>query len=349
MAINVQLLDEICTTPGAPGHEHRIREVLLNAVQNHIDEHYIDNIGNLVCVKKGSGNTGKKIALAAHMDEISFMISHIEENGFARFHPLGGFDPKTLVSQRVIAHGKEDLVGVIAIKPIHIASEEDRKKTLKLNQLVIDFGMPGDQLKNYLSVGDPVTRKADLIEMGDCVTGKSLDNRVSCYVQVEALRQFEGCEHDVYAAFTVQEEVGLRGAGVLANTIDPDWGIAIDTTISYDLPGGRSYERITSLGEGVGIKMVDSGVIADKRFVSFFQAQCEAHNIRWQPEVMTRGGTDTAMLQRGGRNGAIAGAISIPTRHIHTTVETCHKEDIAAGIQLLTKSLKHLHEGQWGW
>jgi endoglucanase len=348
MALDFDLLSEIAETPGAPGHEHRIRKLVLEKAAPFIDGHEIDNLGNLICHKKGNGQ--KKILLAAHMDEISFMVSHIEDDGFVRFHPMGGFDPKTLVSERVWAHGQdEDLLGVIAIKPIHISTQEDKNKALNLEDLVIDFGMPGNELREKLSIGDPITRQQDPREMGHCVTGKSLDNRISVYALLDALRRFEGCEYDVYAAFSVQEEVGLRGAMVLGNTIDPDYALAIDTTIAYDMPMAQAHERMTSLGQGVGIKMMDSGTIADKRMVNYLKQTAEHNAIPWQAEVMKRGGTDTAYLQRAGRHGAIAGAVSIPTRHIHTTVETVHKEDLEHSVQLLTKSLANLHSYDFGW
>jgi len=305
MALDFDLLRTLVETPGAPGHEDRIRSAILTALAGHYDDHYIDNIGNLVVVKKATSSGAKTFALAAHMDEISLMVSHIHEDGFASFVPMGGFDAKVLIGTRVLAHGAEgDLLGVIAGKPVHLMKDEERKKPLNLEQLVIDFGLPGDALRQQLRVGDPITRQMDTREMGACITGKSLDNRISVYVLVEALRNLPATGYEIHAGFTVQEEVGLRGAGVFANTLNPDVALNIDTTIAFDMPGGSAATRVTKLGDGVGIKYYDASTIVDKRMTRVLERLADAQSIAWQPEVMTRGGTDTAMLQRAGRSGA---------------------------------------------
>ena len=174
MNINIPLLKEICETPGAPGREERIRKVVLREVASLVDEHWVDNMGNVIALKKGRGD--KKAMVAAHMDEISFIVKFIDEDGFAKVHTLGGFDPKTLTAQRVIVHGKEDIIGVMGSKPIHIMKPEERKKAPVIDDYFIDFGMPADQVNAIVSVGDVVTRERTLIEMGDCVNSKSIDN-----------------------------------------------------------------------------------------------------------------------------------------------------------------------------
>ena len=256
MSLNISLLKEICETPGAPGREFRVRKLVRKEVESLVDESHIDNLGNLITLKKGRHN--KKVMIAAHMDEISFIIKHIDEDGFARVHTLGGFDPKTLTAQRVIVHGKEDVIGVMGSKPIHIMKPEERKKAPLIEDYFIDFGMPADQVNALVSVGDVVTRERDLIEMGDCVNSKSIDNRVSVFILVEALRRLENPAFDTYGVFTVQEEIGLRGAIVASHSIDPDFGIGLDTTIAYDLPGANDYEVVTEMGKGTAIKIMDS-------------------------------------------------------------------------------------------
>ncbi|MBN3518413.1 M42 family metallopeptidase [Algoriphagus lutimaris] len=348
MDINVSLLKEICEIAGAPGFEKRVRDLVIELVTPLSDEVKVDNLGNVIAIKKGKRNPDqKKVMVAAHMDEIGFIVTHIDDNGFLRFHTLGGFDPKTLTAQRVIVHGKEDLVGVMGSKPIHVMSQEEKTKLPKTTDFFIDLGMPKSQVEKVISIGDPVTRDRELIEMGDCVNCKSIDNRVAVFILIETLKKLENPAYDVYATFTVQEEVGIRGANVAAHGINPDFGIALDTTIAFDVPGAQAHEKVTELGKGTAIKIMDASTICDYRMVEFMKQTANKQSITWQPEILTAGGTDTAGVQRMGKHGAIAGAISIPTRHLHQVIEMAHKQDIADSISLLTACLEQVDQYDW--
>ncbi|AHM62391.1 peptidase family protein [Flammeovirgaceae bacterium 311] len=348
MSINTELLARICKEPGAPGYEGRIRRLVLAEIEGLADEVRVDNMGNIIALKKGVNNPeGKKVMVAAHIDEIGFVVTHIDDNGFVRFHTLGGFDPKTLTAQRVIIHGKKDLLGVMGTKPIHVLSQEERQKLPKTTEYFIDLGLPKDEVVKWVRVGDPITREREMVEVGDCVNSKSIDNRVSVFILIEAMRRLKNPPYDVYAAFTVQEEVGLRGANVAAHQIDPDFGLGLDTTIAFDVPGAPAHEKITELGKGAAIKIMDGSAICDPRMVEFLQTTAEKSNIKWQPEILTAGGTDTAGLQRMGKRGSIAGAISVPTRHLHQVIEMAHKEDIAACIDLLHAALGTFDKYNW--
>ena len=285
------------------------------------------------------------------MDEISFIVTHIDDDGFIRFHPLGGFDPKTLTAQRVIVHGKEDVPGVMGSKPIHLMSADEKNKMMLIRDYFIDTGMPCEQLKELVDVGDPITRERELVVMGDCVNGKSLDNRVSVYILIETLRALKGKEipYDFYAAFTVQEEVGLRGAFNAAGHIDPDFGIGLDVTIAFDTPGSLPFETVTRLGKGTAIKILDGSIICDSRMVSYMKSTAEKHSITYQSEILPAGGTDTAAIQRQGSKGSVAGAISIPLRHIHQSIEMAHMGDISATIELLTATVSEIDQFDWKW
>ncbi|MFK7909556.1 MAG: M42 family metallopeptidase [Akkermansiaceae bacterium] len=350
MPIDVSLLADICEAPGAPGFEIEIRKLVMKELKGLADSVRTDNMGNVIALKKGKSSKKKSMA-AAHMDEIGFMVTHIDDNGFVRFNPLGGFDPKTLTSQRVIIHGKKDVIGVMGCKPIHIMTPEERGKNLKLGDYFIDLGMTKKQVEKIVKVGDPITRRSELLELGSCVNVKSLDNRVSVFVLLEALRAIKKSRrkpaYDFYAVFTVQEEVGLRGANVSALEIQPDFGFGLDTTIAFDTPGAQPQERCTSLGEGAGIKIMDSSAICDYRMVEYMKKTADAKKIKWQPEILAAGGTDTASLQRMNPGGSIAGAISIPTRHIHQSIEMSDKKDIEACIKLLAACVCELDKGDW--
>ena len=345
--MNVDLLNKIATTPGAPGFEKRIRDLVIEEVKPLVDELEFDNMGNVYAIKRGTGS--KKIMVGAHMDEIGFIVTHIDDKGFIRFHTLGGFDPKTLTAQRVIIHGKKDIIGVMASKPIHVMTPEERNKVAKTTDYFIDTGMKAEEVKELISVGDAITREREFIEMGDCVNGKSLDNRLAVFILIETLKKLKGKEipYDLYGVFTVQEEVGIRGANVSALRVKPDFGFGLDTTIAFDLTGAAAHEMITKLGEGTAIKIMDASTICDYRMVEFMKNTADKHKIKWQPEILTAGGTDTAGIQRMTEGGSIAGAVSIPTRHLHQVIEMAHKEDIQGSIDLLCACIQDIDQHNW--
>ncbi len=345
--MDIELLAEICKTPGAPGFEQKVRELVIKEVTPLVDKVEVDNMGNVYAIKKGTAS--KKVMIGAHMDEIGFIVTHIDEKGFIRFHTLGGFDPKTLTAQRVIIHGKKDVIGVMASKPIHVMTPEERNKLAKITDYFIDTGMSKEEIEKYISVGDSITRERSFIEMGNCVNSKSLDNRLAVFILIETLRNLKDKEvpYDVYGVFTVQEEVGIRGANVSALKINPDFGFGLDTTIAFDLPGAAEHEKITRLGEGTAIKIMDSSTICDYRMVAFMKETAEQNSIKWQTEILTAGGTDTAGIQRMTEGGSIAGAISIPTRHLHQVIEMADKDDIQGSIDLLTACLKEIGNYNW--
>ncbi|MBK6620784.1 MAG: M42 family metallopeptidase [Saprospirales bacterium] len=345
--IDVALLKKICETPGAPGFEQRIRALVLEEVKPLADHVEVDPMGNVIAVKKGK--EPKRVMVAAHMDEISFIVTYIDDEGFLRFHPLGGFDPKTLTSQRVIVHGREDLVGVMGTKPIHIMKPEERTKAPHIQDFFIDLGLPKKEVKELVTIGDPITRERELIVMGNCINSKSLDNRVSVFILLETLRELKGASipYDLYSVFTVQEEVGIRGAQKSAHLIDPHFGFGLDVTIAYDVPGAHPHEVVTQLGKGAGIKIMDSSTICDYRMVNYLKQLADSKSIPWQPEILPAGGTDTAGIQRSGKSGSIAGAISIPLRHIHQVIEMAHQDDIRACIDLLKAGVENLDQYDW--
>ncbi len=345
--INIELLAKVCKLPGAPGFEQKIRSFIIEHISPYVDDVYTDTMGNVIAYKKGKED--KKLMIAAHMDEISFIVTYIDDDGFIRFQPLGGFDPKTLTAQRVIIHGKEDVVGVMASKPVHIMKPEEKSKAPDIKDYYIDTGLSADKVKELISPGNPITRERELIQMGECVNSKSLDNRVSVFALLESLKELKDkhVPYDVYGVFTVQEEVGLRGATVASSEINPDFGIALDTTIAYDLPGANPQEVVTKLGKGTAIKILDGMTIADYRMVNFLKKTAEDNKIDYQLEILPAGGTDTASLQRSGKGGSIAGAISIPTRHLHQVIEMSHTKDIRDSIDLLKAALMEIDKYDW--
>ena len=343
--MNFELFEEICQTPGAPGHEDRIREVVIRELEPLVDELDVDNMGNVIAHRKGSAKA-KKLMLAAHMDEISFMVRHVDENGFLRFHTLGGFDPKTLTAQRVIVHTRTgDLMGVMGTKPIHLMTPEEKAAGLRTDSFFIDLGLPAKEVQKKVRVGDTVTRERAFVRIGKTVNSKSLDDRVGVFCMIEAVRKAKRHGIDLYAVATVQEEVGLRGAITAANAVQPDIGIALDVTLANDLPDAKPYDAISTMGGGVAIKLMDSSVIAHRKLVDFMEATAEAKEIPYQLELLTAGGTDTAAMQKAGP-GAIAGCLSIPCRYVHSVIEMCHEKDVKATIDLLAALIQDMHKAK---
>ncbi|MBY5957777.1 M42 family metallopeptidase [Membranicola marinus] len=342
-----ELLKKISECPGAPGFEQPIRSLILEHLDGIVDEVRMDSMGSIIA--RIHGKSEDPVMVTAHMDEIGFIVTHIDDQGFIRFHTLGGFDPKTLTSQRVIVHGKEDVIGIMGTKPIHIMNPEDRKKAPKIEDYFIDTGHPVAKVKELISVGNPITRERALIKMGNCYNGKSLDNRISVFILLKALEQLAGSELDypIDAVFTVQEEVGLRGAINAAGHVNPRFGINLDVTIAYDVPGAQPHEMVTQLGHGTAIKIMDGSAISDYRMVRYMQGLAAEHNIPWQHEILPAGGTDTAGIQKYGQQGSIAGALSIPLRNMHQVIETVHESDVQATIDLLVVSLQGLGDYDW--
>jgi len=342
---NFNLLKKISETPGVSGFEKEIRNLIIREITPFVDSVSIDNMGNVTGFRKGKNS--KKLMLAAHMDEIGFIVNHIDDKGFLRFFPLGGFDPKTIANQRVVVHGKTDLIGVIGSKPIHLMDVDERGKKVEIKNYFIDLGMSKEEVEKVVEIGTPVTRFGTLIEMGECLNGKSLDNRISVFILIEAMKELHNIElpYDTFAVFTVQEEVGLRGSTAATLEIQPDFALAIDTTIAYDTPGAAAHESVTKLGDGTAIKIMDSGTIADFRMIEFMKQTAKSNNIKYQVELLPAGGTDTARMQQFVKNGSIAGAVSVPTRHIHQVIESVHNSDVIESIKLLKACV--LEIGDW--
>lgn len=340
--MDFDLLSKIVALPGAPGFEKPIRLFIEEQLRPHVDELYTDGMGNLIARIHGGS---KKVMFAAHLDEIALIVTHIDKNGFIRFHTLGGFDAKTLSTQRVHIHGKSLVAGVIGSKAVHLMSQDERNKAPKVEDFFIDTGLPAEEVKELIPIGSPITRDRELAWLGNSVTGKSLDNRISVYILLEALKRLKKeTQLDLYATFTVQEEVGIRGARVAAHHIQPEIGIALDITLANDTPGAEEHKQITQLGRGTAIKVLDGSVICTPELVSFAEETAIANKITYQRELLTAGGTDTSGLQYLTGIGAQVTCVSTPTRYVHSTVEMAHKDDIGAGIQLTLALMKSLHK-----
>lgn len=346
MPENFELLRELCEASGIPGREGRLREIVEREIAPLVDELEVDGLGNLIARKAATkGRSPKKLMIAAHMDEIGFVVSHVDDKGLLRLVTMGGHDPRNMVAQRVtVAGNRGDLTGILypGVKPPHLQTDTDRGKSLSIPDFFVDLCLPAARVKREVEVGTMVTIQRTFEGVGNGFSCKSLDNRVALYVMIEAVRRAKSFGFDVYAVATVQEEIGLRGVLVSAFGIDPDVGVAIDTTIAADIPGVPEHERVTQLGEGVGIKLLDSSAISHPGLVREMTNIATKRKIRHQMEILPRGGTDAGGMQRV-REGVPVITLSVPTRYIHSSVELVSKTDVQATTRLLATFVE---EGQ---
>ena len=361
--MNIDLLKRLCETPGVPGREHRVRDLILGEIEGLFDSVETDAMGSVICRRKArSGTAGgkkkvtKKSAKAdgptammlCHMDEIGFLVASIDDNGFIWIDPVGGFDPRNLFSRRVLVCTADgDYKGVMnpGGRPIHISSAEERKKVPEVNEFFIDIGMPAEEVKKRVKVGDFVVMDEPLIEMGEKIVSKALDNRVACWLGIEAVRKLAkakgGHRCDVVVAFTTQEEVGLRGARTASYAVQPDVGIGIDVTLACDTPGVPNNERVTTQGEGFGLHVKDGSFIADLGLVEEFEAVAKKKRIKYQRTLLARGGQDGAAAQQAAA-GAKAVGVTVGTRYIHTVTEMIDRRDLEAARDVLAAYLGEL-------
>lgn len=346
--MSLELLKRLTETAGIGGREERIRSIVIDELKDYVDEIKVDAIGNVIALKRGIGENSKKVMISAHMDEIGFMVSYIDDKGFLRLNPVGGFDPRTLVAQRVKVHGREDLDGVLmpGVKPIHIMTPDEAKKSLSVSDFFVDLGRSKEEVEKLVRIGDFVTLERNFLEIGENFSAKALDDRAGVYIMIEAIKRLKDHDVDIYAVGSVQEELGLRGATTSAYGIQPDIGVGLDLTIAGDIPGGSPHEQISALGAGAAIKLMDSASISNYKLVNFMRDLAEENNIKYQMEILPRGGTDSGAIERA-RTGCPVITLSLPARYVHSNVETANKQDLESIIQLLTKFLERAHKGDF--
>ena len=340
--MNTELLKRLCETPGVPGNEHRVRDLVVKEIDGLFDEVRIDPMGSLLCHRKANKEGAPKIMLLCHMDEIGFLVSHIDKKGFLYLQPVGGFDPRNLFSRRVLVCTDDgDFKGVMnpGGKPIHISAPADRKKVPEVGEFFVDLGM-GKKAHDVVKIGDFVVMDEPFLEMGDKFVSKALDNRIACWLGIEAMRKLgeQGKGAEIHVAFTCQEEVGLRGARTSSFAIQPDIGLGIDVTLSCDTPGIPEKDATTQQGEGFGLHVRDSSFIADKALVAEVEAIAIKNEIPHQRTMLAAGGQDGAAAQQAAA-GARAVGITVGTRYIHTVTEMIDKGDLQAALDILVAYL----------
>jgi endoglucanase len=283
--------------------------------------------------------------LAAHMDEIGFLVRYVEDKGFLRLHPVGGFDGRALFAQRVHVHTRDGaLRGVLNAesKPTHLLGDE-KPSAPGVEKYFVDLGLPAEAVKERVRIGDMVTMDRATEEVGDCVTSKALDDRLGLFVMIEAVRNLRAHTAEVLAVATVQEEVGLRGATPAGYALEPDVAVALDVTLAVDVPGTEERDAITRLGAGAAFKIMDGDSISDPAIVDAFRTIAEREGIAYQMEILPHGGTDAGGIQRV-RAGVPSFTLSIPTRYVHTVDEMANLADIEAAYTVLARFLEQVQD-----
>ncbi len=337
-----ELLKRLSNAHGISGYEDEIRDIIREELEDCVDEIKVDKLGNIICIKNGREF---KEMITAHIDEIGFIVKQIDEKGFIRFAPIGGWFDQIVLGQRVVLHGKKGKIyGVIGCKPPHLMKEEERKKVVEIRDMFIDVGASSrdEVLEMGIEIGTPITLDRELVKIGkNKVSGKALDNRVGVAAMIEAIKNTES-DATIYAVGTVQEEVGLKGARVSAFAIEPDVALAVDVCIAADFPGAESAHMDISLGKGTVITVVDAsgrGIIVSKKVLNWLVETAEKYGIPYQLEVAEGGTTDATAIHLT-KSGIPTGVVSIPSRYIHSPVEVIDLDDLKSTSMLIARALE---------
>lgn len=337
-----ELLEKLSNAHGVSGSEGSVVSIIRKELKGCVDEIREDTMGNLIAIKKGNKF---RVMLAAHMDEIGLMVKYVDEKGFIRFVALGGWYDPVLFTQRVVLHStKGPVYGVVGGKPVHMMNDEERKKGVKIDDMFIDVGATNKQEVEVLGidVGTPITIDREVRDLaGGRVTGKAFDNRAGVAMLIRAMQEVKS-PLTICAVFTVQEEVGLKGARTSAYDLDPDCAIATDVTIPGDHPGIEMKDAPVEMGKGPVVTIVDAsgrGLIADRKVVSWLKAAADAESIPVQLEVGSGGTTDATSIHLT-KGGIPSTTISVPARYIHSPVEVIDMKDLEAAVRLLVAALK---------
>lgn len=324
----IELVKKLTGAFGPSGNEEAVAQLIREEIEQYVDEIRTDALGNLIGIKRGSG---KKVMLAAHMDQIGFMVTYIDEKGFLRFTNIGGISVANSIHRRVVF--KNGMRGVIGYE-----TEIQDWKDIKLNRMYIDIGASSrEEAEKYVSIGDVAVYDIETVEENGKLIGGAMDDRAGCAVLIQTLKTLSKSPHEIYFVFTVQEEVGLRGAKTAAYGLNPDIAIAVDVTLTGDTPKARSMA--VELGKGAAIKVIDRSVLCHPKVKNLMIETAEKWDIPYQMEVLEFGGTDAGAIHLT-RSGVPSGVLSIPCRYVHSANETIDLGDLNNSVKLLTKILE---------
>ena len=336
-----ELLRELSEAVGVSGREEAVRRIIHEAVKPHVDEIKVDALGNMITFKRGSANGDRlKVMAAAHMDEVGLMITGHADNGCLEFHPVGGIADQALAGKRVQV-GPDRVPGVIGLKPIHLTKGGEKRQVVKKDGLAIDVGASSkEEAEKVAKVGDLATFLTPFTELGPTFLGKAFDDRAGCAALIELVRG-ERFDFDLYAVFTVQEEVGLRGARVAAYAVEPDAAFVVDCTPANDMPKKKEASPNTVLGQGPAIYILGGRTFSDRRLVDLLTQAGDEEGIPYQIRQPGGGGTDAGSIQLV-RAGVPVVPVSVPGRYIHSSAAIISREDFENTPRLIRAALSRL-------
>lgn len=337
------LLKTLTEAFGVSGQEQEVASIIRKQVSPYCDKVETDALGNVIAIKSGDGK-GPKVMLAAHMDEVGLMVMFIEKSGTLRFKPIGGVDPRVLVSKSVYV-GKNRVPGVIGAKPIHLQKWEEADKPFDIDGLFIDIGAKDkDEAEKLVKLGDGIMFATKYEDIGNTrAKAKAFDDRVGCAVLARLLMMEKRWNFTIQGVFTAQEEVGGRGAQVASYRLEPDMAMAFEGTTASDVPGSKEHLYSTSLGKGPALTHADASFVADPRIVKRLMEVADAKGIPYQMRELTTGGTDAGRIHLT-REGIPAGLVSVPTRYIHSPVSIIDRNDFENAIKLMAAFLDSIQE-----
>lgn len=333
------MLKELCLLNGTSGDEKEIRDFIINEIKD-CCEYSVDNLGSIIAYKKGKNTPDKKVMLCAHMDEVGFIITDIDENGYLSFDTVGGIDAKVIADRTVTVNG---IKGVIGLKPIHLLADDEKKSAPKIKSMKIDIGAENkeDALK-YVHPGDYAYFSSDFTEFGDgYIMSKALDDRIGCMLLIELIKS--DLEYDTCFCFNVQEEVGLRGAVCTSYQVQSDVSVILEATTAADLCGVTGGDRVCVLGDGAVISFMDGRTIYDKALYGLAMMTADENNIKAQTKTAVAGGNDAGTVQNSGKGSRVL-AVSLPCRYIHSGASVVKKSDIDETRRLIKALLPKLYD-----
>lgn len=326
------LLERLCNENGVSGNEDKIRAIILDEIKPFADEIKIDSMGNIIAFKKGK-DSSKRVMLSAHMDEVGFIISGITDKGYLKFKTVGSIDTRVLISKKVRV-GDEKIPGIIGMKAIHLQSASESENVPSISDLTIDIGAKSkDEAKKKVNIGDYATFDSVYSDFGtDKIKAKAIDDRVGCYILVDALKK--KTKYDLYACFTTQEEVGLRGAMVAAFSVEPDIALVVESTTCADVYKSEEKDFVTTCGGGAAISFMDRASITDRKYFEWLINLAKDNNIPVQLKKTTMGGNDAGVIHKN-KCGVKTATVSVPCRYLHSPVGVASKSDIEAAKKLV--------------
>lgn len=334
----INLLKELCLINGISGNETLVREYIISRIKDYC-EYRTDNLGNLICFCKGKSDSGKKLMICAHMDEVGFIVTHINDDGTLNFAEVGGIDTGVMLGRQVKIG---DIYGVIGSKAVHNLTKAEREKLPETSSMYIDIGADTrEQAEKYIKLGDSVCFESEFTELGNCIKAKAIDDRAGCAIMVKMIQ--ETPEYDTYFVFNTREEIGLRGAGASTSAVNPDFAIVLESTTAGDIDGVIGNKKVCELGKGAVVGFMDRRTVYDKELYKLAFATAKECDILCQTKTMIAGGNDSGVIHTTG-TGVRTIAISLPCRYLHSPSCVINRADLESTYVLAKQFAKRVHE-----